>query len=338
MTPKRAMVLAAGLGARMRPLTQLKPKPTLPVLNKPLVAHALEHLASYGVELAVVNSHHLPIELERQVERWVPEGLELKFSREDALLGTAGGLKRAAGHFGGERVFLVNSDSMTDADLGAAVEAHDRSGRAATMIVIPHDPASGYRPVRVADEGAPTGRLAAIAGRTWGTATGTSTVERTFTGVHVLEPRVLEAIPANGPCDINADVYPGLLDEDPGCVGAWLHEGWWFEAGTPARYLELNLTLLARSGRDAVVGPGFFIDEEARVQRSVLGAGTKLMRGAVVDECVLWDGVTVGEWTTLRRCIVTDGVSLPSYGSWQDAILMGGEGAAPSVHPLRAEP
>jgi len=336
MTPKRAMVLAAGLGVRMRPLTQLRPKPVLPVLNKPLVAHTLERLASQGVRLAVVNSHHLPLELESQVRRWVPEGLDLRFSREDSLLGTAGGLRKAAGHFDGERIFLVNSDSMTDADLGAAAEAHERSGRAATLIVVPHDPAAGYRPVRVAGGDGPTGRLAAIAGRSWGAGPATSTMERTFTGVHVIEARVLEAIPDTDPCDINADVYPRLLDADPECVGAWLHGGWWFEAGSPARYLELNLVLLARSGRDAVVGPGFFIDEEARVRQAVLGAGARLMRGSAVEECVLWDDVTVGEWTRLRGCIVTDGVALPSYGSWQDAILMPGEDGAPAVHPLTA--
>jgi len=322
----------------MRPLTLLKPKPVLPVLHKPLIAHSLEHLAAHGVELAVVNSHHLPVELERLVERWAPEGLEVRFSRETELLGTAGGLRKAAEHLGGERIYLVNSDSLTDADLGAAVEAHDRSGRSATMLVMAHDPASGYRPVHVSDDGARTGRVSAIAGREWGARPAPAATPRTFIGVHILEPRVIEAIPGSSPCDINADVYPRLLDGDPGAVGAWLHEGWWYEAGNPSRYLDLNLTLLARSGRDAVVGPGFFIDEEARVQGSVIGAGAKLMRRAVVEDCVLWDGVTVGEWTTLRRCIVTDGVTLPSYGTWADAILMEGDDGVIASHPLPAAP
>lgn len=319
------MVLAAGLGTRMRPLSSLAPKPALPVINRPLISHCLDHLASHGVRLAVINTHHQPEQLEEAVGRHLSDLLEVKFSRESTILGTAGGLRKAAKQFRDGTFLLVNSDSLTDANLTEAAAAHAASGRAATMVVLPHEPGSGYRPVGVVEGGGcSTARVASLAGKRWGRE---DLVLRTFTGVHVLEPRVLDAIPPGTECDIIADVYPWLLDEDPESVGAWLHEGWWFEAGVPARYLELNLEMLSRSGRGAVVGPRFFIDEEAQVSRSVIGARARLARGCQVDECVLWDDVTVGEGVSLRRCIVANGVEVPLM-SLAETIVMQDAGGA----------
>jgi mannose-1-phosphate guanylyltransferase len=328
--PTKAMVLAAGLGARMKPLSSLRPKPALPALNRPLIAHCLAHLSRHGVTEVVVNTHHLPQALQEAVERHLPVGMVVTFSHERSILGTAGGLKKAGRQFEGGTFYLVNSDSLTDADLGAAAAAHAASGRAATMIVIPHDPRSGYRPVGVAPSDSETSRVASIAGRQWGAQ---ELRQRTFTGVHVLEPRVLDAIPSGNACDINADIYPWLLDEDAESVGAWLHDGWWSEAGSPARYLELNLELLARSGRGAVVGPGFFIDEEARVERAVIGERARLARGCSVERSVVWDDVTVGEGVALRGCIVTSGVDVPLM-SLTDTIVMQDAGGEVALSPL----
>lgn len=331
--PTQAMVLAAGLGVRMRPLTSERPKPALPVLNRPLIAFVLEHLAAHGVTLAVVNSHHLPEILEREAGRWAPPGMRVRFSRECTILGTAGGLKKAQGQLEPGPLYLYNSDSLTEADLTAAAAAHAASGRLATMVVRPHDPTAGYKPVGVAS-GSPTGRVASIAGRRWD---GEPSEPRTFIGVHVLEPAVLEAIPEGRACDINSEIYPMLLDRDRGSVGAWRDEGWWFEAGVPARYLDLNLELLERSGQRVSLGRGSAWDGTARVERSCLGAGCRLEAGCVVEECVLWDDVTVGAGTSLRRCVVTSGAVLPPARSYGERIIVGRGSAAPEILPLATD-
>ena len=315
------MVLAAGLGTRMRPLTLHAPKPALPVLNRPLIGHLLEHLAAHGVTMAVINTHHLADQLEEAVDACRPPAMTIHFSHEPSILGTAGGLRKASRHFAGEPLFLVNSDSLTDADLTAAATAHEQSGRRATMVVREYDPAGEYRPVGVAIEEKPTARVISIAGKRWGRE---DVAHRTFTGVHVLSHSVIEAIPPGTACDINGDIYPWLLDEDRESVGVFMHEGWWFEAGNPARYLELNLTMLSRSGRDAMTGPRFQIDPAARLTGSVAGAGVRLARASVVEECVLWDDVTVGEGVTLKRCIVTGGVDVPLM-ALEDSIIRHGE-------------
>ena len=335
MTPTHAMVLAAGLGTRMAPLSSLQPKPALAVLNKPVIAHALERLAAAGVTHAVVNTHHLPNRLRGAVEEWVPEGLAVSWSHEPKILGTAGGLRKAARHFPDAPIFMVNSDCLSDIDFAAAAAAHDASGRSATMVVRPHEEDSPYRPVLTAPARGGTARVVGIGAHTWGRVAATP---RTFTGVHVISPEVIAAIPAGTACDINADVYPKLLDDDPDAVGAWLHEGWWFEAGTPAAYLALNLTMLARDGRSAIVGPGFFIDEDARVDRSVLGSGARLERDVVVAQSVLWRNVSVGPGTTIRGCIVTEGLDVPGGASYEGSILMKGKDSAIVVEPMTPSP
>lgn len=311
----------------MAPLTELVPKPALPVLNEPMIGHVLRHLAAHGVTFAVINCHHMPDLLEEAAARCAPEPMEVRFSREPSLLGTAGGLRKVARHFEDETFFLVNSDSLSDIDLSAAAEAHAASGRTATMIMRAHAHDSVYTPVMVA----PDGRVTGIAGRRWGLEAGTAL---TFTGIHVLEPSVLDAIPPRRASDINADIYPRLLDNDAKAVGTWLHEGWWFEAGSPARYLELNLELIKRGNRTAVVGPAFFVDEDARLDRSVLGAGARVEREARVCNSVLWRNVTVRQGASLRRCLVTDDVDLPVGGEWHDRIIMSQEDGGFLDQPL----
>ena len=104
----------------MNPHSSLLPNPALPVANRPLICHLLDHLVSHGVTFVVINTHHLPAELRDAVTGHAPAGLDVTFSHESTILGTAGGLKKAARHFKKEPFYLVNSDSLTDADLTAA--------------------------------------------------------------------------------------------------------------------------------------------------------------------------------------------------------------------------
>jgi mannose-1-phosphate guanylyltransferase len=326
------MVLAAGLGMRMRPLTHFRPKPALPVLNRPIAAHVLEHLASHGVTNVVMNSHHMSDALEEAVAREKPGSMDVIISHEPRILGTAGGLRKASKHFEGEPFYMINADGITNVDLSAAADAHALAGHRATMIVQDHDPESGYRPVMESGTRGGTGKVVGLAGRRWGESEGTP---RTFIGIHVIEPGIMDRISTREPCDINADIYPALLDEDKEAVGTWRHDGWWFEAGSPGRYLDLNLSMLSRTASTAVVGPGFFIDDDARVERSVIGSSARLERDVEVMESVLWERVYLAPGASLHRCIVTDDVSLPAGKKLTESIVIVGEDGDLSVSPLR---
>src|SRR6267378_2057842 len=146
----KAMVLAAGMGERMWPLTEERAKPSLPVINRPMIAHTLEHLARHGVDEAMINLHYHPESIRGLVGDGKRYGVKVHYSEEPVILGTAGGLKKAETFLKGSgSFFMINSDSVGDCDLGAALKKHRESAALATMVLIPPDPKSAYSTVEM---------------------------------------------------------------------------------------------------------------------------------------------------------------------------------------------
>jgi NDP-sugar pyrophosphorylase family protein len=223
----QAMVLAAGFGTRLWPLTAACAKPAVPFLDRPLVARLVERLKSQGFDRVVVNLHHLP----HSVTQALVEHPDVKFSREASLLGTAGGIARAL-RIGAlrrdEPVLVVNGKIETDADFADLRRAHDRGKHGATLLLTPNTRREAFREVHF--EG---GRVVGFgAGRQpegpdpW-----------CFTGVHVLSADVVAGLRPEF-SDTVRDVYPALMQA--GRLGAHLHRGRWWEFSTPERYLGLH--------------------------------------------------------------------------------------------------
>lgn len=322
----KAMVLAAGLGTRLEPLTHVVAKPLVPVLGIPLLRYTLSLLAGAGVREAVVNGHAHAAQIEAALREQADLGLALTFSHEPALLGTGGGLKNVERFFSGEEAFLlVNGDVLFDCDLRAAVAAHRAAGAAATMVLAPWPEGAGYaavecdahmRVLRVAGRGAPG-----------------EARKYHFTGVHVLGPRVLEALPA-GVSDINRTAYGSLL-ETGARVHGHLDTGSWSDLGSPARYLATNLEVLAgrtpldRFGAfsdpflDLEARPGrVFVDPAAHVEDGaelrgpcLVAAGARVRSGAEVGP-----GACVG-----RNAEIGPGASVEHSVVWAGTQVRAGE-------------
>ena len=197
----KAMILAAGRGTRMWPLSLLRAKPALPVLNRPLLHHTLELLKRHGVRDVLVNLHHLPATV---TEALAPvAGLKVTYSRERQLLGTGGGPRKVAEAFGDAPFFLVNGDMVCDVDLSLLLARHREAGALATMALLPNPDPRYYGPV-VTD---PRGNVVSLPG--------TSKKRRgrvsLFAGIHVVEPRLLHVL-RPGPSDIVRDLYAPLIE------------------------------------------------------------------------------------------------------------------------------
>lgn len=344
-------VLAAGLGTRLSPLTERLPKPAVPVAGLPLVRYALARLREVGVRRAVVNTHHLASEME-EAARGAAEaaGLALSVSREPVVAGTGGALREARPLLAGAgAVVLWNGDILFDLDLRAVVEAHRASGALATLVLAPMPEGAPYAAVEVDEDLA----VRRIAGRGPG---GEGLSPLHFTGVHVLSPEFLDAVPAEpfAP-DINRHVYPPLLGG--GRVRGIVAGGYWNDLGTPGRYLGANLDLLEgrggsvlaaadyRSGleerapglfvaRDArvepeatlaapaVVGPGAAVGSGARVgPGAVLGARSRVGPGAVVSRAVVWEGTEVASGERLVGAVAAGSLRVPCDSDWPPAPL-----------------
>ena len=317
------MVLAAGLGTRLRPLTDLLPKPAVPVAGLPLVRFAFARLRAAGARRVVVNAHHLAADMERVAAGSAEAvGVALSVSRESVIAGTGGALREARGLLAGADVIVLwNGDILFDVDLAAVVAAHRESRALATMVLAPMPEGARYATVDV-DQGMAVRRIAGIGPG------GDGLVPLHFTGVHVLSPALLDHVPDHPfSCDVNRSVYPPLLAA--GRVRAVVAGGYWSDLGTPERYLEANLDLLsgggpvalpgadplagaeARDGR-VFVAEGASVDPSARLRGPVLvSAGVVVSAGAVVGPgAVLGEGSRVGHGASVERAVVWPGTAI----------------------------
>lgn len=311
----KAMVLAAGLGLRMRPLTHIKAKPVLPVLNRPLIHWTLELLADHGVTQVVINLHHLPRTVVQAVGTGRRFGLQVTWSRERRILGTGGGPRRMRDFFGDEPFFLVNGDVVYDLDLTDLLNRHRAAGTRATLALVANPDPKRYSPV-VTGAG---GWVRALAGLPR-PARGQPSL---FTGVHVLEPALLDRLP-DGPSDIVRDLYARLVDEGEDVLGVRMR-GAWYDLGGPSLYLRSQLSMLSSGfrglGRGPLVHPAARVHPRARVTRSVVGPRTVVEEGAEVAGSVLWDRVRVGAGARVRGSVLATGSRVEPRGQ-VDGVMM----------------
>lgn len=341
MEPIVGMVLCAGLGTRLRPLTARLPKPAVPVCGLPLVRYALALLAGAGARRAVVNVHHLPEAMAAAAEASAAAlGLGLVVSREPVIAGTGGALREARAALGGAAaVVVVNGDVLFDVDLPAALRAHHASGALATMVLTRMPEGAGYAAVET-DAG---GAVRRIAGR-FGPG-GDALTPWHFTGVHVLDPELLERVPAAPfELDVNRHVYPPLMAA--GLVRGHVVGGAWDDLGTPARYLAANEDVL--SGRFPLarfhgaspfaghepfghpgvwLGPGAHVDPGAALHAPALvGAGARVEAGATVGpSAVVGARARIGAGARVAHAVVWEGTEVRPGEELSRAVAAGGE-------------
>ena len=341
------MVLCAGLGNRLRPLSASVPKPAVPVCGVPLVRWTFALLAGAGVRRVVVNVHHLPDEMAAAAAAAAGAlGLDLAVSREPTIAGTGGALRQARPLLAGAGdVLLLNGDVLFDVDLADALRAHRDSSALATMVVTPMPPGTRYAAVE-ADPGGAVRRIAGAFGPG-----GDGLASWHFTGVHVLSPALLDDVPPLPfELDINRHLYPRHMAAAR--VRAHVVAGYWNDLGTPSRYRAANEDVLGGrvplgrfrgaepfTGLDArpdgvwtgggaavaadavvrppsIIGPGARIDAGATVgPYAVVGAGSVVGPGASLAHALVWEGTAVGAGERLEEVIAAGQERVPAPAS-----------------------
>lgn len=306
----KALVLAGGLGTRLRPLTNTRPKHLLPVANREHVVHVLDLLQRHGIRDVVLLTSYLASQFDFVVDGARERGLSLEVRREEEPLGTAGALKHAEDLTGGETFLALNGDVLTDVDLTAIVGFHRGSAAEATIWLTPVDDPSAYGVVPTDDDG----RVQAFVEKP---PPGQAPTNLINAGIYVLEPSILERIPAGEAWSIERATFPGLVEEGARLFATAV-PAYWMDIGTPEKYRQANLDALegrfATEGLelqgDRVAADGAEIADGARVSCSCLGAGTVVEPGATVERSVLLPGVTVGEGATVRESVVGEGAKV----------------------------
>ncbi|EFK07114.1 nucleotidyl transferase [delta proteobacterium NaphS2] len=288
MKPMKAMILAAGLGTRLLPLTANRPKPLVPVGNRPIIDRTICWLKTHGADDIIVNAHYHLDQMRHHLDQGRPFGLKIHISEEPEILGTGGGIQKTKWFWGRDPFIVVNGDILTDIDLSAAYRAHLKNGNLVTLVLHDSAPFNQIRINRQKDildiNPVPQpGRLA-------------------FTGIHIISPEVLENIPAGRPSCILAS-YRLLIRDGRPIRGHVVKNPYWRDAGTIESYIQAN--------REALNGAPFLVGRNARVHDdaqlngwAVLGDNIIVERGAGITRSIVWENVTIKEGVQIVDSIV----------------------------------
>ena len=299
-----AIVLTAGFGKRLAPLTLVRAKPAVPVAGVPLVLRLLRWLADQGVQSVVLNLHHLPDTITRVVGHGEDAGVRVRYSWERTILGSAGGPRLALSLLG-HRFFIINGDTLTDLALADLQRTHDQSGAEVTLATAAHPDASRYGGVTVNDAG--------FAVRFCPAGTPCSH----FVGVQLVESSVFQRLAEGTPAATVGGVYDELLADGPGRIATHHVTGRFHDVGTPADYLAASLEMARHEGDGTLP----------------LGNRSHVHPTAVVTRTVVWDDVEIEEHCRLTDCIVADGVQLPARTTASRMVITSTP-AGPSYVPL----
>ncbi len=297
------MILSAGYGTRLWPLTEDRTKPAIPILGKPLVGYVAEYLAQYGCDEIVVNLHHRPESVRHALGDGSRFGVRLSYVEEPEILGTSGAMDNARALLDGDTFVVVNGKIITDIDLHAALETHRRREALATLVLMPNLARERFTVVNT-DDGLLQG-FGAMAKKEPGG--DRADVPLMFTGIQILQPRIFEYIPRGVFSHTTTEVYPQAIasGERIAVHVADPSKETWRELSTLQRYLDITLQLLAETG-----------------QTVTAGAGCTVSPDAVVSESILWDEVTVATGARVKRAVLADHVSIPAGEVVENAVVV----------------
>jgi mannose-1-phosphate guanylyltransferase len=317
----RAMILAAGFGTRLKPLTLSLPKPMFPVLNRPLLEHTLNFLSSQGIQDIIVNVHHLPNKIVDHFGDGSKFGVRLKFSHEEEILGTAGGLKKAQPFLEDETFLVINSDVLADIDLTKVLSFHNEKKSCLTLVVRQDAHPEKYKPIELADDGRITRFVDASINNP-----PTTTQRVMFTGIQIMEPEIFSRIPSGKFFGTAEGVFPAMIEDGLPVYGV-LHNKYWIDMGTRETYIQAQADALdgklslksnaSKTPEGPLIIPPVHIGKDCEISQdaqvgpyAVLGDGCRIRSGAVVENSILWDNATIGADATVQNSIIGKGVAV----------------------------
>lgn len=307
--PSHALVLTAGLGTRLRPLTLVRAKPAIPVAGEPIITRIVRWLVANRVPNLTLNLHHLPETLTGVVGDGSDLGACIRYSWEQpAILGSAGGPRRALDIIGADTFFLINGDTLTDTNLPALAESHAKSGALVTLALIPNLEPLRYGGVKLATDGQVTG----FAPR--GPA---ATGSFHFIGAQIASRSVFADLAAGQPANSIGGCYDALIAREPGAIRGFIANAKFWDIGTVADYWRTSAA--------------WSVNNEATLSTA------QIHRSALIDRSIVWDDVEVGADAVLEECIVTDAVHVPAGAVHRRKILMRATDGTTSVVPLEIE-
>ena len=317
-------MLVGGEGTRLRPLTETVPKPLLPLVDRPILDHVLDHLVAHGVHEVLMSSPYLEDTFHPFIDARAGEPAIVWITEREAL-GTGGAIVSVVERLGDEPFFALNGDILTDLDLTAMLESHRACAASVTIASHRVEDARAFG-LLVTDR---TGRITEFREKPTDRVPGAINA-----GTYVMDPSALRAWPAGMNTSIEEEIFPALI-RDGAAVFGFETDAYWLDLGTPEQYLRAHVDLLegrirgssypapwvgdgasidpsARVGRKVAVGRGARVGPEARLDEAVVMSGASVEAGALVERSIVGAGGVVGSGASLVDSVLGDGVEVPS--------------------------
>ncbi len=342
----KAIILAGGLGTRLRPLTYNRPKPMVSVANKPFVIHQIELLKKYGITEIVLNLHYLSETMELMLGDGKEFGVKLYYSIEDTPLGTAGAVKNAQEYFDGETMIVFNGDVLTDINISEIIDYHRSVNACATLTLTEVADPSPYGLV-VLEDGFTKGKVNKFIEKPKWTKFMSNYINA---GIYVLEPKIFDNVPFGKNFSFERQLFPGLLESGENMHG-FLSDSYWIDIGSPQKYMQVHKDILnedvsviidgeKRSGNawvqsnanissaakihgPVIIGKKTVIAPNSKInQFSVVGAGVRVNDGAVIDSTIIHRNSIIGRDVKLKDCIIGENCIIEDFVEIGSGVIM----------------
>jgi NDP-sugar pyrophosphorylase family protein len=344
----KALILAGGEGTRLRPLTLAIPKPIVPVVNVPFLRYQLELLRKHGIDEVILSLGYQPYKIQAVLGDGANIGVKIHYVVEQSPLGTGGAYKNAQNLLDGP-VVVFNGDILCDLDLSEVIRQHQQHNATATLVLTRVENPSAYGLV----ETTPEGRITRFLEKP---SADEITCDTINAGTYVLQPEVLQSIPAGENHSFERGVFPSLLrNQRP--VFAYISNGYWIDIGTPQKYMQVHQDILHRRFRPSVdlagtrpaapasarvdencqVAQGVSLGDGVRIQSSSVGQGCVIGSNAVVESCVIWPGTTIGENARLVGCIVGKNCQIGRHAIIARGVVLGDQSTVTDYSLLSSE-
>lgn len=344
----KAVIIAGGLGTRLRPLTYNTPKPIVPVANRPFVVHQIEFLKQHGITEIILNLHYLPEAIKKVLGDGADFGVKLHYSLEISPLGTAGAVKNAEEFFDGEPLVVFNGDVLTDINITKVIAKHkEKKAKATLTLTSVPDPTAFGLVLTDAD-----GRVKEFLEKPSWTQLEGQTKFEINAGIYILDPSVFKKVPKNTRSMFEHDLFPRLLaDGDP--VYAYASDRFWLDIGNIQKYRYAHEAILrgevavriigtrvqggywvaetaiisnsAKVYGPSLIGEGAQVGESAAIKEySVVGDKTKIGDNATIETSIIWSNAVIGRNVKLINCVVGANCIIDDNCELKNAVIADG--------------
>jgi len=346
----KAVIIAGGLGTRLRPLTYNTPKPIVPVANRPFVVHQIEHLRQHGVDEIILNLHYLSDAIKNILDDGKKFGVKVYYSIEKTPLGTAGAVKNAEEFFGEGPMLVFNGDVLTDINISQVIGYHQNKKACVTLALKRVEDPTAYGLIIMDVDGRVKRFIEKPSWEQISTYAVQTSAHTINAGIYVLDPKIFRDVPKGVEYSFERQLFPSLLEKGEPIYG-FVSDRYWIDIGNPSQYRQAHEAILRNEvavkifgtrtdGRiwigdgatldktakllgPAIIGERVHIGAESRIQDyTVLGDGVSVGVESILEQAIIWEGTKIGDHVNLNGCIIGFNCIIDDYATVGSGVVL----------------